>query len=120
MYFQLVVIIQCDAQRLKYTHYQDIINIEFWFQQEFFQEIQAQMNTQTQPSQATQNTDNTQTKGAINIQKQVAVPSRKRSKVKVTINRRSRSDIIRWIFPQTIGYAAAYSTYNMWPAMKVK
>ncbi|CAL6083052.1 Hypothetical_protein [Hexamita inflata] len=36
--------------------------------------IQAQMNTQTQPSQVTKNTDNTQTnQGAINIQKQVVV-----------------------------------------------
>ncbi|CAL6012843.1 Hypothetical_protein [Hexamita inflata] len=38
------------------------------------QEIQAQMNTQTQPPQVTHNTDNTQTnQGAINIQKQVVV-----------------------------------------------
>ncbi|CAL5978958.1 Hypothetical_protein [Hexamita inflata] len=38
------------------------------------QEIQAQMNTQTQPSQVTKNTDNTQTnQRAINIQKQVVV-----------------------------------------------
>ncbi|CAL6015367.1 Hypothetical_protein [Hexamita inflata] len=37
-------------------------------------EIQAKMNTQTQPSQVTKNTDNTQTnQGAINIQKQVVV-----------------------------------------------
>ncbi|CAL5994808.1 Reverse_transcriptase/endonuclease [Hexamita inflata] len=38
------------------------------------QQIQAQMNTQTQPPQVTHNTDNTQTnQGAINIQKQVVV-----------------------------------------------
>ncbi|CAL5983787.1 Hypothetical_protein [Hexamita inflata] len=38
------------------------------------QEIQAFMNTQTQPPQVTHNTDNTQTnQGAINIQKQVVV-----------------------------------------------
>ncbi|CAL6033788.1 Hypothetical_protein [Hexamita inflata] len=38
------------------------------------QEIQAQINTQTQPPQVTHNTDNTQTnQGAINIQKQVVV-----------------------------------------------
>ncbi|CAL5981149.1 Reverse_transcriptase/endonuclease [Hexamita inflata] len=38
------------------------------------QEIQAKMNTQTQPSQVSKNTDNTQTnQGAMNIQKQVVV-----------------------------------------------
>ncbi|CAL6058528.1 Hypothetical_protein [Hexamita inflata] len=43
-------------------------------QVQHIQKIQAKMNTQTQPSQVTKNTDNIQTnQGAINIQKQVVV-----------------------------------------------